>query len=919
MNLKQLISGLKKAFDDGDTQNRIVFWQDEGKAFVQTVGQLPFADLAGGGVTLLRLDECGAFEAKLKMERDEKESRFLVYSPFPIPTHEEDWLLDVRLYSRPFNADRASMVMAELGLEHMALKEHIAQRLGFFDATPAHEAQKRLNALKTLVSPFDSAADLDMKMMAVLAGTKTPDLEHVVIALLHRAVASSGKGAKSVEHVLVSGEGAATDAPQLGLGLTGDPVAHILRFGLDTVFWSAVGERYGFSDPEPTLEKLVKRLMITEFARTLQGADVPAALAPLQLPKGAQTANVQYCLAVWRDSMGQHASFDKWSRRVARSLELKQVIGPMSRAHVDEVPTFLDCEKLVLARLRDELMNAVDPQEAFELADFHSAVAKRKSSYWVREEIPDGPKVARSMYMASYRALEAASELVDLRRQFPDGFQYESAEKLWASYVAKLYRFDSAYRLVHEAADQVKQAGTDFLKPLLTAIEELYCNWYLTSLADAWMPFVEKSAGAGQPSLMESWTLSEVPRQVHFYERFVAPPLSGEAGPKKKRVFVIISDALRFEVAQEVTSQLSKTYRYQATLDSMMGVVPSYTGLGMAALLPHKSLSYDDKGGVRADGKTTAGLENRGKILKEVNGMAFDVDELRKLSQKDARKAVNGYEVVYLYERGIDAVADKGATEDQTFIVARQTIDKLQRLVQWVVNTLNGSHVIVTSDHGFLYQETKPTEVDKSKLGEKPAKAYKTKKRYVIGKDLADSAGAVRGKVSTTAGVEGDVDFLVPRGTQLFHFTGGARFVHGGVMPQEVVVPVVTVNELEGKKAAQQRPEPVEIQLLGSNHRFVMNRQRFTLLQMRPVGETDLPAKVSIGVYEGSELVSNKEELVFTSTSDNLEERKREVWLAVKGDDLSKKECRIEIRDLDTLKVKSIPVTIDIAFGAVDF
>jgi hypothetical protein len=55
--------------------------------------------------------------------------------------------------------------------------------------------------------------------------------------------------------------------------------------------------------------------------------------------------------------------------------------------------------------------------------------------------------------------------------------------------------------------------------------------------------------------------------------------------------------------------------------------------------------------------------------------------------------------------------------------------------------------------------------------------------------------------LSVTAGADGDMEFWIPKGANLFHFVGGARFVHGGAMPQEIVVPVVTVKHIRGKSA----------------------------------------------------------------------------------------------------------------------
>jgi hypothetical protein len=77
-------------------------------------------------------------------------------------------------------------------------------------------------------------------------------------------------------------------------------------------------------------------------------------------------------------------------------------------------------------------------------------------------------------------------------------------------------------------------------------------------------------------------------------------------------VFVIISDALRYEVAEE----LGNSDQYRETLYCRtafpVGVLPSYTQLGMAALLPHDEMCYQAGNGdiVYADGLSTSGIPN---------------------------------------------------------------------------------------------------------------------------------------------------------------------------------------------------------------------------------------------------------------------------------------------------------------------
>ena len=52
--------------------------------------------------------------------------------------------------------------------------------------------------------------------------------------------------------------------------------------------------------------------------------------------------------------------------------------------------------------------------------------------------------------------------------------------------------------------------------------------------------------------------------------------------------------------------------------------------------------------------------------------------------------------------------ATTAKTEGETFEAVRQAIDELAALVGYIVNNLNGNHVVVTADHGFLFTESAP-------------------------------------------------------------------------------------------------------------------------------------------------------------------------------------------------------------------
>ena len=145
----------------------------------------------------------------------------------------------------------------------------------------------------------------------------------------------------------------------------------------------------------------------------------------------------------------------------------------------------------------------------------------------------------------------------------------------------------------------------------------------------------------------------------------------------------------------------------------------------------------------------------------------------------------------------------------------------------------------------------------------------------MIGRELGATPEAHHGSIDVTAGAEDGMAFWVPRAANRFHFTGGARFVHGGAMPQEVVVPLVTVTHLRGKKKKGSRIEKVSVQVLGTNHKITTPKYRFELIQTEKVGERREPITLRAAVYDRDRAVTSVETITFDSTSSSIEERKK--------------------------------------------
>jgi hypothetical protein len=135
-------------------------------------------------------------------------------------------------------------------------------------------------------------------------------------------------------------------------------------------------------------------------------------------------------------------------------------------------------------------------------------------------------------------------------------------------------------------------------------------------------------------------------------------------------------------------------------------------------------------------------------------------------------------------------------------------------------------------------------------------------------------------------------------------------------MPQEIVVPVLTVRHVRGKSAQDTKIKPVTVQVLGNNHRITTARHRFQLIQMEAVSERVKAVTLKVAVYEGEEPVTNVETVTFDSTSGNMDERKKWVNLVLQDRQYSKKTLyRLVLRDAETgIEQQSVEVIIDRAF-----
>ena len=866
MSTQRIVDSLSALY----VNHTVVFWHDAEAEFASAVENLLLPE-----VQIVRIDSMPALQVKLNIERAPRQ-KWLLYSNKLEPELAQDWLLDIRLRSKTFSADAASIQLEDLGLITKTLRVHLKLRAKFL------RSKERVEKLKRWVVPTDTADDLDRKMLAVLARADQPDLSAMLLRLFSALV--------------VGGEA--------DLDAASKQWQDIQSNELELAFWAKVEKEFGYAVTEPTLRDLLFHLLATDFARALSGT-CPGQLTHFVLSNKTQAGNAAVFVGRWRSDMAHFASYNALSYAVAKELDIAGMLGTLSGDALSDVMTFAVVEQRIIKYLKDRIIAA----SGAESNAVRALIARRRDGHWANRLLAQGSDTSRAL-AASYDALEAAYSFFELKAAHEAGFSFADAAEGLAAYQSEIFRFDQLYRQFNYAAAAVEPMGWAVLHELSARIESTYSGWFIPQLTSAWSKVVEGDSG-----LLKTWRVDGLVSQPDFYAKHVKPVLEGGA----KRVFVVISDAFRFEAAEELVRIINGRSRFKASLSAMLGVLPSYTALGMASLLPHTRLAYklNTNLDLSADGAVISTVEQRSTHLEQYGGVAIKAEDLLALGKDKGREFVRDRQVVYIYHDRIDMIGDKQASETKTFEAVSDALTELGQLATFIINSLNGTVVLMTADHGFMYQESALDEVDKSPLDEKPAGMLRAKKRFLIGQGIGTNTKAWCGNTAVTAGTdagEGSMEFWLPKGAARFHFAGGARFVHGSAMPQEIVIPVITLRENESDKA---KTRIVEFSILGASNKVVTNKQRFEFIQTEAISERVLPRTVQISIRDGDTLISDEHSLTFDSDSESMDKRKRTVMLTVRSGSYDRnKDYFLIARDAQTkVEVLRSPLRVDLAFA----
>jgi hypothetical protein len=526
----------------------------------------------------------------------------------------------------------------------------------------------------------------------------------------------------------------------------------------------------------------VRQLVLTELAEHLGG--LPGALGSAWTrPSADQGRRVLAMAEAWRRDRLRLAAYARLSAAVDADLGLFQALRwDDALAAIDTVPAV---ESAALSEAVRRLA-AGELQAARELAERRLGV-----SLWARTPFAP-PLQGAEAWGPRWRVVRAIARL---RTGVADlASPTAGVAGLLAWYARSGWEVDREHRRLELALAELHVEGE--LEDGIGVARAAYEGWLDRLLTRFAVAVAAEGVDPGELLL-----------QSRVHDRFV----KADDGP----VAYIWVDALRHELGHELAERLRPVCS-EVTLHAAVAAAPSITPVGMANLCPGAehglALALDGRGHllVRVGETEVRDVPTRVGLLRAAHGPIVDLQlsDVVSRGERELARRIQGASLVLVRSQEIDAQGESGmlsVTWDGFDATSQQLERAVARLAQAGVR-----RVVISADHGFIalsrgLGEDRLVDRPAGGTGELHARAW-------IGRGGITTPAVVRVALSDT-GVHSDLDLLVPAHLAVFRGPWTRQFFHGGLSPQELVVPVILA---ETRAAAEPAGRSVHIEVAGS-------------------------------------------------------------------------------------------------------
>lgn len=648
------------------------------------------------------------------------------------------------------------------------------------------------------------------------------------------------------------------------------------------IFWKHVFQNYGFYKEEKSLKKLFIHLTVTALSHSMNEkylSNVKEYIAE------KNRANSMIFVDHWMHHKTDYTIYDSFAESIEKEVHIHDMVNELDIETFKQADVFPYFDKAIIIYIANSLDSNIEDFE-----QFIELIQLRRTKHYYEQ------------FQNIYEALFYTVKMHQFYKKYSMGIPKVQLREMYQLYLDDFYKMDTYYRKFYVAFDN--ESNSDLLKKLKTMVENLYTNWYMGELSSNW-------SSALKEEMKNGWKVPGIENQTDFYKNYVSAKVQ-----KGDRVFVIISDALRYEVAVELNDKLNTEIIGNCEIGGNLGVIPSVTKVGMASLLPYKQIEIKENGKVYVDSKDSQGLENRKNIIEEKveNSIAIHYQEIMAMNKAGRREHFKGKKLIYIYHDSIDATGDKASTEIYTFNAVEKAIEELYNLVKVIKDDLSGTNIFITADHGFIYQRDALEESDK--IQKENMSSIEVKRRYLLSTEQKELNGLLRFDMDYIIQNDSPLMVYMPNSTIRFKTQGsGANFVHGGASLQEVVVPVIQFKSVRRGQFNSREIKKVDIKLTNTVRKITNSLFNLTFFQTEKVENKIVPRTVSIYMIdENDTLISNEETIIGDKSSDKPDERTFRVRFALKSLQYDKnKQYYLVIKDNETdVIIEKIPFQINL-------
>ena len=416
LNFKQITDKLNAEFTGG--VRKLIFWYDAEGEFADDVDTL---ELPNAKVYHLQKDN--TFRTKIFLEREDTTTNYLIYAPFAKPDVREDHLADTLRYSKEFFADRASLLMLDLGINER-WKDVIQHYIKFFGN------KQRTQAFYDLEIGNYNRVAIEIGLMTVLCKSKLPTFEEVARCVLT--------------------DGALEDNAIL---------AEFEKYDLLKPFWQQCGLVFGYADAQPTLTKLVMTMFVTYAQKSIH-ADLPHAWEPfVSFKSGTIIAFIDNLM----NSVLYRERFDELSETMYKALDAENQFSGMPLDALVDCNLFSGIDGFILNWMKDRLLSEDVEARLYGKEVLQICAERRKMHFGQR-------------YHDAYFMIENAWHIIR-----PGIYTHQSdIESIIKLYAATYYQVDRRYRYFYRFYDALEN-NTPY-EGLRSLVERIYTNDYLNPM-----------------------------------------------------------------------------------------------------------------------------------------------------------------------------------------------------------------------------------------------------------------------------------------------------------------------------------------------------------------------------------------------------------------------------------------------------